>query len=149
MLRFNTHSFTQTFAAMALALLFLLEPAAFAAQPQVMAPCANRAEIVAKLKERFGEQRRNVAVTTNGQLFEVFVSDNGSWTALVSSPDGKACVILVGEGWSEEKQVGGKEARTQTRDNGFASRVARVLQPPTGFAPRRARMTVLGEACAD
>jgi hypothetical protein len=113
MLRFSIHQFVVAVTVGAIALLFLLAPAAFAAQPQVMMPCANRAEIVAKLKESFGEQRRNVAVTTNGQLFEVFASDNGSWTALVSSPDGRACVVLVGEGWSEERKVGGREVRLE------------------------------------
>lgn len=72
-------------------------PAAMAA-----AACAERKEIVDKLGQQYSESRQSTAVTSEGSLLEIFVSREGTWSAILSSPNGRACVVAVGEAWAEE-----------------------------------------------
>jgi len=66
------------------------------------ATCAPRTELVRTLGERYGEARRAIALTNNGGLLEVFVSERGTWTILVSSPHGRSCVVAAGEAWQQQ-----------------------------------------------
>ena len=40
-----------------------------------------------------------MGLAPNGGVVEVLASENGSWTLLVTMPDGHSCVIAVGENW--------------------------------------------------
>lgn len=80
------------------ALLCLL---AFPAAAQQGAPtCRPRDAVAAQLKETYGETSIFVGATENGmQLLEIFAAVNGTWTAVVVSPDGRACYLGAGEPW--------------------------------------------------
>ena len=68
--------------------------------------CASRDGFIAGLEQQFGEYRRIQAVTTAGALMEIFVSDSGSWTILVTLPGGPACLVAAGQGWQPERVSG-------------------------------------------
>ena len=40
-----------------------------------------------------------IGLNKDGTLLEVFVSPQGTWTVLVSSPQGHSCIAAIGEGW--------------------------------------------------
>ena len=62
--------------------------------------CAVREKAVVQLEKQFEEQVAGRGLATDGKLmFELFVSENGSWTVLVSDPKGRACVVASGEPW--------------------------------------------------
>ena len=62
--------------------------------------CAERAVIVARLEERYGETRHALGVSGTSSVLEVFASDEtGTWTVLISLPDGRACMVASGEGY--------------------------------------------------
>jgi len=61
--------------------------------------CGGYETITERLRQGFGEHRRVEAVTANGGLMEIFVSDSGSWTILVTLPGGPSCPVASGEGW--------------------------------------------------
>lgn len=65
-------------------------------------PCASRDEIVAQLTERFKEAPEANGITPDGVLLEVFVSEKRSWTILLTTPQGVACIAAVGENWERE-----------------------------------------------
>lgn len=67
--------------------------------------CAARADIVQKLDETYREARQAIALTKQGGLLEIFVSAKGTWSILVSSPSGKACLVAVGENWQQQEQL--------------------------------------------
>jgi hypothetical protein len=67
--------------------------------------CAPRAAIVQKLDETYKEARQAIALTKQGGLLEIFVSAKGSWSILVSSPNGKACLVAAGENWQQQEQL--------------------------------------------
>lgn len=74
--------------------------------------CAARGEVVAKLAQRFGETLRSVGLQRADGLVEVYASEKtGTWTILVTRPDGMSCLLAAGELWEEEpKAAPGEDA---------------------------------------
>jgi hypothetical protein len=65
--------------------------------------CAARAEVVAKLAQRFGETLRSVGLQRADGLVEIYASEKtGTWTILVTRPDGMSCLLAAGELWEDE-----------------------------------------------
>ena len=61
--------------------------------------CLDRDAVVRDLKEKYGEVRVAVGVSRTGALLEVFASRSGSWTVLLTAPNGPACVAATGMSW--------------------------------------------------
>lgn len=61
--------------------------------------CAPRSNIVSKLAEVHKEKQVAMGLETNGRLIEVFVSNNGDFTILLSYPNDLSCVLVTGHGW--------------------------------------------------
>ncbi|MGQ0683494.1 hypothetical protein [Bradyrhizobium sp.] len=62
-------------------------------------PCASRPDFVAFLKDNFGELETGYGLSNRGHLVEMFVSPDGSWSILLSQPDGRSCLVDAGEAW--------------------------------------------------
>ncbi len=61
--------------------------------------CAHRSDLVTRLDQGFDQKLTGVGITSNGLLLEVFASKEGSWTALVTRPDGHSCIVSHGTDW--------------------------------------------------
>jgi hypothetical protein len=61
--------------------------------------CAQRAEVVERLSGRYGEKQIATGLDDNGRLIEVFVSDGGNFTILISFAHGLSCVAAAGRDW--------------------------------------------------
>jgi len=73
--------------------------AAQAAQAQP-ASCAARASVIERLQTTFGESRQGMGLGQNNAVVEIFASaDTGTWTILVTLPNGMSCLIAAGESW--------------------------------------------------
>lgn len=78
----------------------LLAPLAQAQSQSQTRPCAERNAVVERLAERYGETLQSMGMHANNGLLEVYASDaTGTWTILVTTPDGTACMIAAGEMW--------------------------------------------------
>lgn len=65
--------------------------------------CAARADIVAQLEKKYGETRRAAGLQNRGSVTEIFASEKtGTWTIIVTRPDGVACAVAAGEAWQQE-----------------------------------------------
>ncbi len=63
-------------------------------------PCNQRDKVLGHLAQNYQELPVAVGVTNRGALVEVLSTDDGkTWTIIISSPDGKACMVATGEGW--------------------------------------------------
>jgi hypothetical protein len=52
-----------------------------------------------------------MGLVSNGAVLEVLTSDKGSWTIIVTRPDGTSCVVAAGEAWENlPKLVAGPDA---------------------------------------
>ena len=67
--------------------------------------CAARDTIIAKLAKAYAEQPVSLGVTAQGGLLEVLASPDGTWTILVTLPNGPTCLVSHGDGWSEREPV--------------------------------------------
>ncbi len=62
--------------------------------------CDQRASIIGRLAEKFRESPIAIGVASTGGIIEVLTAgDGGTWTIIVSYPNGTSCLIAVGEGW--------------------------------------------------
>jgi hypothetical protein len=62
--------------------------------------CHQRTDLTEMLNQRYAEQQSALGVQADGQLVEVFVSENGtSWTIVLTRPDGWSCIVAVGQHW--------------------------------------------------
>ncbi len=84
---------------MLLALAIALIGTMFALTPAhaVAAQCASHAKMMQQLNERFGESRQSIGLTPSGQMLELFAHpETGTWTVLLSFPNGTSCMMAAG-----------------------------------------------------
>lgn len=67
--------------------------------------CAPRDDLIKRLWDRWQEAQIIVAMINDGRLLEIFVSEKGSWTAVISDPNGRSCVASAGQEWTITKPV--------------------------------------------
>lgn len=75
--------------------------------------CAQRSDFIAFLKDHFGEVEVAQGLSSSGHLVEIFVAPAGSWTILVSRPDGLSCLVDAGEPWVMLPATGQMRGATQ------------------------------------
>ncbi len=64
------------------------------------AHCAPREAIIERLKSGYGEGPAGFGLQSSGQLIEIWAAPGtGTWTVLMSRPDGKTCVVATGTDW--------------------------------------------------
>ncbi len=61
--------------------------------------CGVRESLVERLEVRFKEIFVAYGLTGNGMVVEVYVSAHGSWTLVLTRPDGIACLMAAGQNW--------------------------------------------------
>lgn len=82
------------------ALLALAVLSAAPARAQAPVPCGDPAAIVARLGAAYREAVTARGVDAGGRLVLVFSNPaTGTWTVLLASPGGPACIVSSGEGW--------------------------------------------------
>lgn len=62
--------------------------------------CADHAQVVERLAERYGESRQSIGLSSDDAVVEVFASmDTGSWTITVTRPGGPTCLVAAGQAY--------------------------------------------------
>ena len=72
----------------------LIAPAAVA-QPV----CGSHNTVSDNLKKSYSEAPVSMGLTTGGGIIEVFASEEGTWTMVITQPNGVSCLIAVGQDW--------------------------------------------------
>jgi len=82
---------------------FALAAVTFAATPAEAgrAVCKQRTEIIKILGKKFNETQRSFGLQGDRRVLELYASPNGSWTAILTMPGGKSCVVASGESWTQ------------------------------------------------
>lgn len=81
---------------------FTLVASVALAQPQ----CNERDDVLELLGKKYGETASAVGVTNTGGLLEVLNDPkDGSWTIILSTPQGMSCLVAAGEGWRNMEQI--------------------------------------------
>lgn len=66
--------------------------------------CGKRADIVKRLSDKYRETQRTIALDPQQNVVETFASETGTWTAILSYPNGSSCILSAGENWQMVKQ---------------------------------------------
>jgi hypothetical protein len=80
---------------------------ALAASPAAAQQCADRQTVVDHLGGKFQEAPTGRGVS-NGHMVEVWVSATGTWTVVVTSANGNACMVASGHAWETVDPAGAK-----------------------------------------
>ena len=64
-------------------------------------PCGKRDEMVKSLFSQYREQPRGMGLANQTSIIEIFTSKSGSWTILLTKPDGASCIVSAGEAWED------------------------------------------------
>lgn len=62
-------------------------------------PCGDYREIVRQLAEKHGERAAGRGLSASGNVVELLRSEDGGWTLLMVLPNGRACLMSMGEAW--------------------------------------------------
>ncbi len=72
------------------------------AQPQ----CNERDNVLKLLAKKYQETPIAAGVTNTGGLVEVLTDiKSGTWTIIVTTPQGMSCLVAAGEGWRNMEQI--------------------------------------------
>jgi hypothetical protein len=63
--------------------------------------CGQRASIIESLDQKYKERPNAFGISGEKTLFELFTSEGGSWTILMTRPGGVSCIMAVGQSWEE------------------------------------------------
>ncbi len=81
---------------------FTLVASAAMAQPQ----CNERDNVLDLLAKKYQETPIAAGVTNTGGLVEVLTDiKSGTWTIIVTTPQGMSCLVAAGEGWRNMEQI--------------------------------------------
>ena len=65
--------------------------------------CGERDSMLEQLRGTYEEKQVAAGVTADGRLLEVFAGASGSWTVLITYPNGPTCIATAGDGWRQVK----------------------------------------------
>ena len=67
--------------------------------------CGQRAEILEGLAQTYSEVPNGIGMAANGAVIEVLLSPTGSFTIVMTQPNGISCLMLTGDTWEDLPKV--------------------------------------------
>lgn len=67
--------------------------------------CGERQNFISHLGKNHKEATTAMGLTSSGKVIEVLTSEKGSWTIIVTNPDGRSCLVAAGEEWEAVKRI--------------------------------------------
>ncbi len=74
---------------------------AISSPAQAQAMCGKRGAVVANLEKTYSEAPVSIGLASNGAVIEVLASPSGSFTIILTQPNGLSCVMAAGESWED------------------------------------------------
>jgi hypothetical protein len=68
--------------------------------------CAPHDEFSRHLEVNYQEQSEGVGVANDGSLFEIFTSENGTWSLLITNGKKISCIVAAGDMWVAKPALG-------------------------------------------
>ena len=96
--------YKQSYTLIVLLINLLLITSAWAQAP----PCYEREDLLKQLEINYKEKPVAMGLSKSGRLLEIFSSRLGTWTAVLTTPDGVSCVVDSGDGWLMENRLEGQ-----------------------------------------
>ncbi len=61
--------------------------------------CGERSAVVTSLEKTYSETPVSMGLASNGAVIEILASPTGTFTIILTRPDGLSCVMAAGENW--------------------------------------------------
>ena len=68
---------------------------------QARTPCGDRTKITERLWNVYAEEPVSIGLMVNGSIIEVYASYDGTFTVLITSPEGLTCLVATGDNWEQ------------------------------------------------
>ena len=65
------------------------------------AVCLERDVLIGRLATGYDEAQVGAGLASDGSVIEIFVSETGTWTIIITTPSGRSCAVAVGIDWLE------------------------------------------------
>lgn len=73
--------------------------------------CDTRESVLSQLADNYREEPVALGVTHTGGLIEVLTTkDGGTWSIIITSPQGISCLVAAGEGWRMRDKLPAEES---------------------------------------
>ncbi|MCG8692806.1 MAG: hypothetical protein MI806_16515 [Minwuiales bacterium] len=80
-------------------------PATLTASPAMaQMVCSERDKFLKHLGDGYKEAPVAMGLASNGSVLEVLASGKGTWTIILTMPNGTSCVVASGEAWEQVKE---------------------------------------------
>ena len=63
------------------------------------AACGERSAVLTTLKGKYAEKPESMGLAGNGTVVEVLSSEDGTWTIIMTAPNGVSCLLAAGDYW--------------------------------------------------
>lgn len=63
--------------------------------------CAKHKQMVGLLSKKYSENPVAMGTVNSDRYMQLFVSNEGTWTVLVTKTDGEACIVAAGNNWEK------------------------------------------------
>lgn len=97
--------FRPLIAVTALATGLLFSAVAQAQQAPAGTVCGERSKFLAHLDKNHKEAPTAMGVTASGRVLEVLTSSDGTWTIIMTHPNGMTCMVTAGQAWEDVERV--------------------------------------------
>ena len=82
--------------------------------PALSNACAPHDDFSKHLQTNYQEKVDGIGVANDGSLFEIFVSDKGTWSLLITNGKKISCIVAAGEMWVPGSALGAEARAEQT-----------------------------------
>lgn len=73
------------------------------AAPAIAGPCIPHEQAIQRLAQQYGEHQVGIGLGASGRtVVELFVSESGTWTVLITQTNGISCISASGDNWSSQ-----------------------------------------------
>ena len=63
--------------------------------------CASHETMIKLLAKRYSEVPKAIGLVGKKRVMEVYVSEKGTWTILVTNSGGQTCILAAGNNWED------------------------------------------------
>ncbi len=74
---------------------------AFSSSAQAQTMCGERGAVVTSLEKRYSETPVSMGLASNGAIIEILASPSGTFTIILTRPNGLSCVMAAGKNWED------------------------------------------------
>ena len=74
--------------------------------------CQARSDLIGRLDKIYREAPIALGLMPDGRVLEVLTSANGTWTVIITMPNGLSCAMAAGDAWSERDRPASYESGT-------------------------------------